>query len=141
MIMKKIVIFLLCAMLLLSGCDNGESVRTAPVIPVNTAQDSTSYVEGADCQQQWNSWSTTIGKKATVGVGGYYFCDENFVPNVLMFHDEATGQTVTVCNRPDCDHTEDCAARLDFATDYLHWYDGNLYAKSACFVSIFRLPF
>ena len=128
--MNKTMISLLCAMLLLSGCGGDESVKTAPVIPVNTAQDSLGYVEGEDCQQQWNSWSTTIGKKATVGVGGYYFCDETYVPNMLMFHDDATGQTVPVCNRPDCDHTEDCAARVDFATDYLHWYDGNLYAIS-----------
>lgn len=63
-----------------------------------------------------------------MGVGGYYFCDESSVPNMLMFHDDATRQTVPVCNRPDCDHTGDCAARLNFATDYLHWYDGNLYA-------------
>lgn len=123
--MKKIVIMMLCAMLLLSGC---AVEGTAEVIEVNTAQASLTYVEGEDCQQQWNSWSTTIGKKSTAGIGGYYFCDESSVPNMLMFHDDATGQTVPVCNRPDCDHTDDCAARLNFATDYLHWYDGNLYA-------------
>lgn len=53
--MKKTVIFLLCAMLLLSGCGGGETVRTAEIIDVNTAQDSPSYMEGEDCQQQWNS--------------------------------------------------------------------------------------
>ena len=102
--MKKIVIMMVCAMLLLSGC---AVEGTAEVIEVNTAQASLTYVEGEDCQQQWNSWSTTIGKKSTTGIGGYYFCDESSVPNMLMFHDDATGQTVPVCNRPDCDHTDD----------------------------------
>ena len=126
--MKKILIIFLCVMLLLPGCGGEEPVRTAPVIEVNTAQDSPGYVFGEDCQQQWNSWSSTIGKKSTVGVGGYYYCDEGSALNMLFFHDDATGQTVPLCNRPDCDHAEDCSARLNFATDYLHWYDGNLYS-------------
>lgn len=126
--MKKTVCLLLCIVLLLSGCAGGETVRTAEIIEVNTAQDSPTYVEGEDCQQQWNSWSTTIGKMAALGIGGYYYCDDNAGMNMLWFHDDATGQTVPVCNRPDCDHTDDCSARLNFGSSYLHWYDGNLYS-------------
>lgn len=123
--MKKIIIILLCAVLLLSGC---AVEGTAEIIEVNTTQNSPVFVEGEDCQQQWNSWSTTIGKMSTKGIGGYYYYDDSSF--LLWFHDDATGQTVPVCNRPDCDHTGECAARLQYGTSYLHWYDGNLYAIS-----------
>lgn len=123
--MKKIIIFLLCVLLMLSGC---AAEGTAEIIDVNTAQNSPIYVEGEDCQQQWNSWSSTIGKMSTRGVGGYYYYDD--YEFMLWFHDDATGQTVPVCNRPECDHTQDCGARLQFGSCYLHWYDGNLYAVS-----------
>lgn len=128
--MKRVVILMLCAMLLMSGCGGTDDLITAEVIQVNTAQNAPGYVPGEDCQQQWNTWSITVGKMSTEGEGGYYFYDDS-AARLLYFHDYATGRTVPVCNRPDCDHTDDCSAKLDFGMNYLHYYDGMLYTLNS----------
>lgn len=66
--------------------------------------------------------------------GYYYFKNE-----MLMFFDKKSGMEVPLCNKADCSHTynsDECNAHIssstgmekdNISTNYLHYYDGNLY--------------
>lgn len=125
--MKKIVIFLLCAMLILSGC-GADSINTAEVIEVNTAQDSPTYVEGEDFQQNWNDWGNVASWGFTQNGSGYYFFD-SCNTKLLRFYDAAVDTDVALCNQPNCQHDNcDCSAYFDYDLDYIQYYCGNLYS-------------
>lgn len=128
--MKKSITIILALVTILSLTACGDSLEGAEIIEVNTAQDSPAYVEGEDCQQQWNTWGTIVGKMSTQGEGGYYFYDEDGTRK-LCYHDFVSDVTVPLCDQPNCDHTgNECNASLDFGTRFLHYYDGNLYTIS-----------
>ena len=69
---------------------------------------------------------------------GYYFYKENYSKCmfILMFYEPESGQSVPLCNRPDCTHdSEECNAcffynnseKERYLSNYLQYYDGFLY--------------
>lgn len=126
--MKKIAIFLLCAMLILSGC-GADSINTAEAIEVNTAQDSPTYVEGEDYQGAVGIFGSTYAHRFTEGKGGYYY-NIYGTASSLMFYDTNAGVSIPVCNQPNCSHEgSECNAFLGYlsSVEFIQYYDGNLY--------------
>lgn len=91
-------------------------------------KDSLDYIAETDGQPFFRWTSMTKSEY------GYYFWEGG--NGRMLFRDTASGQTVPLCNRPDCDHDkEDCNAwfntRVESGTHYvksfLQFYEGNLY--------------
>ena len=134
--MKQILLLVLAAMVFLTACS--DSLEAAEFIEVNTSQDSPSYVEGEDFQQNWNSWGSCEADLTTMIETGYYFYDY-YGSRMLYFHDFATNTTVPLCNLPNCEHNDqECNAYLSVLPTYLQYYDGNLYAISSD-TSVYRI--
>lgn len=129
--MRRIIILtlLIAVVLTLSACTGNSiinSLSKAAVIEVNTSQDCQDYVDGEDYQQCWNNFGSSNAMLFTKAEYGYYFYQDR----LLYYHDISTGDTVPLCNRPNCDHTrKSCNANLDFLSyiEFFHYYDGNLY--------------
>lgn len=128
--MKRIWMLTVALMFLLTACGGATSLQKAEVTPVNTHQNHPRYVPGEDYQQNWNDWGSDIGQLSAASEDGYYYFDR-FGDSLLHFHDFASGQTVVLCNRPNCDHKSvDCNATvsgMEMLVQYLQFYDGNLY--------------
>ena len=128
--MKRIWMITVALMFLLTACGGATSLQKAEVIPINTHQNHPRYVPGEDYQQNWNDWGSDIGQLSAASEDGCYYFDRAG-DSLLHFHDFASGQTVVLCKRPNCDHKSvDCNATvsgMEMLVQYLQFYDGNLY--------------
>ncbi|MCI7274978.1 MAG: hypothetical protein SO015_09085 [Wujia sp.] len=98
---KKVTIWLIAIIFLLSGCNRDEKGN----MPTN--------------EYKINAWDRANADVCSADEGYYVFCDD-----FLYTINETT--VTPLCNKADCNHkNEDCNAYLKGAQDYTIWYDGN----------------
>lgn len=111
----KTITSILLVLLMLVGCSINK-------IEVNTNQNSTTYVNNEDYQNFLGLYSSSV--KAD---NGYYFISNM----VVHYFDNTTKKSYPICNKINCDHSNDkCSAYLsstNFYSEQLGYYDGNLY--------------
>lgn len=149
------IVTLLCAALLLTACDTQREGEQETLGTEETEQDrdgqsvtddnggaselreemleleedSLSYNAETDGQPFFRGTSMTRSEH------GYYFWEDSSLGR-MMFWDSVSGQTVPLCNRPDCKHSsEECNAwfngssflGIQYDRSFLQFYEGNLY--------------
>ena len=120
--MRRICVFLLAALLLLSGCSKGQGDGKAP--------DDDSYHAGTD--YPYSMFTATTIRPIAETADGYYF----FMPSFLFYMDKTAMEPIVVCERPNCMHYaeatrdafEACSGYFfTLGASTIAWYDGNLY--------------
>ena len=136
--MKRTLLMLLCAVLLLSGCQGGPERRPDRLKPTDEPPPGTSDASHQDVPSPPSAGGgTTEGgfqkemnvnhpfrlNAACRGEGGYYLENEGYI----YYMEAATGRMILLCGKPECSHDDHTTCNAWANTKFLTFYDGKLW--------------